>query len=58
MPDDETKQALLDALENDIDEFIRLAETQPTLREPDTAQPFGVQISGLTADGDVLPPCR
>jgi ribosomal protein L12E/L44/L45/RPP1/RPP2 len=33
---DETKQALLDALENDdIDEFIRLAETQPTLREPD-----------------------
>jgi len=23
-----------------------------------SAQPVSVQISGLTADGDVLPPCR
>lgn len=37
MPDDEAKKALLEALDNDIDEFIRLVETQPTLREPDAA---------------------
>lgn len=37
---------------------VIMAKTRLTPVAADTAQPVGVQVSGLTSDGDVLPPCR